>query len=135
MVSYSCAGGPATLLPPGFSFKVSVSGNPADPDATFVQNNFGACVNTEVGKVACDGEYMNLPAFKSVPGGPPQCAPANCLGNNQCSQVPAPIEYTYEVATVNGVKQLTTVTLPNTPLTTCTAQNKQNPITFVWTAN
>ena len=32
-------------------------------------------------------------------------------------------------------KTLTTVTLPNTPLTTCTSQGKQNPITFVWAPN
>jgi hypothetical protein len=78
---------------------------------------------------------MGLPVFNTEPSGAPMCAPANCLQGNQCSTVPQPIFYTYQTGMMNGMKTMTTVTLPNTPLTTCTAQGKQNPITFYWTAN
>jgi len=121
-----------TGLPPGFSFQVTITGTPGNYTGTFVQNNFNKCVTTNVGAVTCDGTYMGLPAFTDAPDGPPQCAPANCLVNNECSQTPAPNPFTYQVTTQGTTKTLTTVSLPSSPLTTCTSQGKSNPITFVW---
>jgi len=119
-------------LPTGFSFSVTVSGNPSNPTGVFVQNNFNACIVTSTGPLTCDGMFNGLPAFKDEPATDPQCAPANCLINNQCNMVPPSIAFTYQVTTPGGTPQLTTVSLPGTPLTTCTSQGLSNPITFVW---
>ncbi|HEY4119700.1 MAG TPA: hypothetical protein VGM56_17655 [Byssovorax sp.] len=132
VATYACGSGAQTALPPGFHFDFTATGDPANPDATFTQDNFGMCTFTTQGTVACDGMFDSLPALAITWGGAESCNPPNCLGNSQCSAAQPQIFYTYQLASVNGHEQLTTVTLPNTPLTTCTSQGLPNPITFVW---
>jgi hypothetical protein len=118
-------------LPTGFSFTVTVGPGPAYA-STFTQNNFNLCINSNTGNAVCDGTYMGLPAFTSVPNAPTQCTPANCLANNGCSMTPPGPSFTYVVTGTAPNRMMTTVSLPNTPLTTCTSLGQPNPITFTW---
>lgn len=132
VTTYACGSGAPTTLPPGFTFTYTATGNPADPDATFTQNNFGACVNSNTGNMTCDGTFDGLPAIAITSTGTPTCTPANCLANNQCNTPTPALYYTYQLSTVGGVDTLTTTTLPGTALTTCTSLGQPNPVTFTW---
>jgi hypothetical protein len=130
VTTFACGSNPAQALPQGVTFTLTVG--PAPSYVSTQVTNAGLCTGTDVGVTACDGTYMGLPAFTLQPTQPTQCTPANCASMNVCGATPSAPSMTFVVTGTAPNRKMITVTLPGTPLMTCTILGQPNPITFTW---